>query len=123
MEENYGFFGYKKYTKKYSSVDEEVMEINSILKHHFKNISKNQPCIYPKIKGYHYSKFSTLNLLTPEEFIEDDHITLYKLNEDDLVEEIDKTEELLLTSKSGHPFFQVVIEEPEVPSFKRETGR
>ena len=37
-------------------------------------------------------------------------------------EEIDKTEELLLTSKLGHSFFQVEINEPEYPSFKRELG-
>ena len=122
MEENYGFFGYKKYTKKYNTDDEEVIQLNSLLTDHLKNILKNQPCIYPKIKGYHYSKFSNINLLSPEEFSDDQHISKYKLNEDDLVEEIDKTEQLLLTSKSGHPFFEVFVEEPEYHSFKNEKG-
>lgn len=122
IEDNYGFFGYKKYKKKYNEKDEEVIQLNSILLEHLKNILKNQPCIYPKIKGYHYGKFSSIKLLTPEEFDEDENISLYKLNEDDLVEEISRTEELLLTSKSGHTFFQVEFDRPEYPLFKREPG-
>jgi len=115
------FFGYKKYTKKWSENDNEVITLSNIFSIFLDEILEDKQIFYPPIKGFKYSKFDQVK----KEYLEDfsDNLTLlYKFELDDLFDDVEKTEQLLLESKSGHEFFKVDILLPEKPTFQVENN-
>jgi hypothetical protein len=79
--------------------------------------------LYPQIKGYHYPKYSSIQLQSFDDLEEDDVIyNKYNYNnlEDELTEQFEKTITLLMESKSGHKNFQVEIDAASEEDFDTE---
>ena len=102
------FFGYKNVVE-WTHSDKEVLKLNNILLNHLENINLNQPFLYPDPKLYHYPKISSINLLSLNDFnIEiDEEIPLLIFDDDILFDEIEKTQSLLLDSKSGYKYYGI----------------
>jgi len=102
------FFGYKNPVE-WTNSDEEVLQLNEILLNHLENIHLKKPFLYPEPKIYHYPKISSIVLLSAKDFtIEmDEEIPLLIFDDDLLFDEIEKTETLLLESKSGNKYYGI----------------
>jgi hypothetical protein len=119
MKYAFDFFGYRKSTQTFNENSLPVTKLLPILNDHLDKISNNLPCIYPKIKSFHYPK----NSIISHEYIDDlpdDDTLRYSFDQDELFNEIDKIESLLVYSTSGHRNFKVQIEEPAIPIFAQE---
>jgi hypothetical protein len=117
------FFGYKKTPVEWTNIDKEVLILKEILFNHLENISLQNPFLYPNPKRFHYPKFSTIGLLSVKNFtIEmEDEIQLLVFDEDILFDEIDKTQTLLLESKSGNKFYGITKDYGEKITFESES--
>src|SRR5687767_12396533 len=68
--EDYNFFGYKKFPKKWKVEDEEVKTIKLIVKNLLRRIIQDENFLYPQIQSFHYPKISNINLLRLEDDLE-----------------------------------------------------
>jgi len=116
-----GFFGYKKYSKNWNENSEEVIQLIDIIKEHIQNILNDVACFYPKIQSYHYPKYSKVEKDSIDDLSDIDKERLV-FNLEDLMEEIEKSETLLLKSKSGHEYYKIDIPETEIPVYPIETN-
>jgi hypothetical protein len=119
MKYAFDFFGYKKSTQTFNENSLQVTKLLPILNDQLDKISNNLPCIYPKIKSYHYPKNSIISLEYIDDLSDEDTVR-YRFDQDELFNEIDKIESLLVYSNSGHQNFKVHIEEPDIPIFAQE---
>ena len=62
------FFGFKKNPKTWSETDSEVVNIHNLLVIQLNSIINQEAFLYPSPKTFHYPKFSTLRLLSINEF-------------------------------------------------------
>ena len=101
------FFGYKTPIE-WTHKDEVILKLNEILNNHLENISLKNPFLYPDPKIYYYPKFSSIVLLSVNFTFEmEDEIPLLIFDDDILFDEIEKTETLLLDSKSGNKYYGI----------------
>jgi len=110
------FFGYKKYSKKWTVNDEDLKEFSTILSDHIDDIGNDLPVYYPSPSSFKYPKYSLVSKQNVEDFDYSD-ITSFKFDLDDMFDEINSAENLLLNSQSGHELFKVELA-LEIPRFK-----
>ena len=120
--EEYNFFGYKKYPKNWKVEDEEVQSIKLIVKNHLRKIFNDDYFLYPQIQSFHYPKISNIKLICLEDvlFEEENDFFNFSFNLDEIIEDMEKAENLLLLSTSGHDFFKVKVDEGDQDTFITE---
>lgn len=96
-----GFFGYSGRTKNWTEDDNEIILLRKLFRSHIKSIINEESFIYPKINGYHYPKYNTIDLLTIDELEEDSTLLeIFSFDEDTMEEEINYTKNLKHTNCS-----------------------
>ena len=108
MKYEFDFFGYKKSTQTFNENSLPVTKLLPILNDQLDKISNNLPCIYPKIKSYHYPKYPIISLEYIDDLSDEDTV-LYRFDQDELFNEIYKIEPLLVYSNSVHQNLKSIL--------------